>query len=65
VLNITVPQEAMDNERFTMISPAEWDHGTPSLRSSYSGYFYSSRLKGASGPGWKLDDSTTESAWLA
>jgi outer membrane usher protein len=49
VLNITVPQEAMDNERFTMISPAEWDHGTPSLRSSYSGYFYSSRLKGASG----------------
>lgn len=65
VLNITVPQEAMDNERFTMISPAEWDHGTPSLRSSYSGYFYSSRLKGASGPGWKVDDSTTESAWLS
>jgi outer membrane usher protein len=65
VLNITVPQEAMDNERFTMISPDEWDHGTPSLRSSYSGYFYSSRLKGASGQGWTLNDTTTESAWLS
>ncbi|NYY80095.1 hypothetical protein DMH27_00875 [Raoultella planticola] len=35
------------------------------MRSSYSGYFYSSRLKGASGPGWKVDDSTTESARLS
>ncbi|QIU88424.1 fimbria/pilus outer membrane usher protein [Yokenella regensburgei] len=65
VLNIIVPQEALNNQRFTMISPTEWDHGVPSLRTSYSGYFYSSRVKGSSGPGWRTDDVTSESAWLS
>ncbi|MFA9596894.1 fimbria/pilus outer membrane usher protein [Citrobacter telavivensis] len=44
-LYITVPQEAVDKKRFTMISPLEWDHGVPSLRTSYNGYYYSSRIK--------------------
>ncbi|TCW17675.1 outer membrane usher protein [Raoultella sp. BIGb0138] len=64
-LNITVPQEAVDKQRFTMISPAEWDHGVPSLRTSYSGYFYSSRLKGASGAGGRTEDLSSSSAWLS
>lgn len=44
-LYITVPQEAVDKQHFTMISPDEWDHGVPSLRTSYNGYYYSSRIK--------------------
>ncbi len=53
----------MDNERFTMIPPAEWDHGTPVCASSHSGFTVTA--EGASGPGWKVDDSTTESARLS
>lgn len=64
VLNITVPQEAVDRQRFTMISPEEWDHGVPSLRSSYSGYFYTSQTKSNSGDGLSTDDSTSRSAYL-
>lgn len=64
VLNITVPQESVDRKRFTMISPDEWDHGVPSLRTSYDGYFYSSRTKGFSGDGWSTDGTTARSAWL-
>jgi outer membrane usher protein len=46
VLRLTVPQEAINSERFQMISPLEWDNGTPSLRASYSGYVYKTKLKG-------------------
>ena len=51
VLQITVPQEAVDRQRFAMISPLEWDEGVPSLRTAYRGYYYSSNLKGHSGNG--------------
>lgn len=64
VLSITVPQEAVDRQRFTMISPDEWDHGIPSLRTSYNGYFYTTKTKGRSGDGWRTDDSTSRSAYL-
>lgn len=63
VLNITVPQEAVDRQRYTMISPDEWDNGVPSLRTSYNGYFYSTKTAGASGEGWRTDDTTSRSAW--
>uniref|UniRef100_UPI003D1F7EC5 FimD/PapC N-terminal domain-containing protein n=1 Tax=Aeromonas veronii TaxID=654 RepID=UPI003D1F7EC5 len=42
VLRLTLPQEAVNSERFQMISPSEWDDGTPSLRATYSGYVYQS-----------------------
>lgn len=64
VLNITVPQEALDSRHFTMISPTEWDHGVSSLRTSYNGYFYSSRVKGRSGTDWRTEDVTSENTWL-
>ncbi|WP_058910916.1 fimbria/pilus outer membrane usher protein [Entomohabitans teleogrylli] len=63
-LNITVPQEAVDRQRFTMISPLEWDHGVTSLRTAYRGYFYHSRIKGSSGNGWDADDMTSRSAYI-
>lgn len=64
VISITVPQEAVDRQRFTMISPAEWDHGVPSLRTSYNGYFYSTKTKGYSGDGWSKDDTISRSTYL-
>ncbi|MFH2256074.1 fimbria/pilus outer membrane usher protein [Enterobacter sp. KE9933] len=64
VVSVTVPQEAVDRKRYTMISPNEWDHGVPSLRTSYNGYFYSSKMKGQSGNGWRTSDSTSESAYV-
>ncbi|HHQ4663631.1 TPA: fimbria/pilus outer membrane usher protein [Aeromonas veronii] len=47
VLRLTVPQEAVNSERFQMISPLEWDNGTPSLRANYSGYVYKVKQKGS------------------
>ncbi|MFM5170619.1 fimbria/pilus outer membrane usher protein [Aeromonas veronii] len=46
VLRLTLPQEAVNSERFKMISPSEWDDGTPSLRATYSGYVYQSKQRG-------------------
>lgn len=46
ILRFTIPQEAISSERFQMISPQEWDEGTPSLRASYSGYVYHSEFDG-------------------
>lgn len=51
-LRLTLPQEAVNSERFLMISPKEWDDGTPSLRTAYNGYVYSSRQDSG-------DDKTT------
>ncbi|AST80051.1 TPA: fimbria/pilus outer membrane usher protein [Citrobacter farmeri] len=65
VLQITVPQEAVDRQRFAMISPLEWDEGVPSLRTAYRGYYYSSSLKGHSGNGGKTNDSTFRSAYIS
>lgn len=64
VLNLTVPQEAIDKQRFIMIAPAEWDHGVPSLRTSYNGYFYTTKTKGYSGENGDSDDTTSRSAYL-
>lgn len=44
-LRLTLPQEAVETLRFQMISPKEWDDGTPSLRTAYNGYFYHTRQK--------------------
>ena len=44
-LLLTLPQEAVNNLRFQIISPKVWDNGTSTLRTSYSGYFYHSRQK--------------------
>lgn len=57
-LYLTVPQEAVDKQSFTMISPLEWDHGTPSIRTSYNGYYYSSRIKNNSKSGKDTVDNT-------
>lgn len=61
VLTLTVPQEAVDSRRFTMISPTEWDHGVTSLRTSYNGYFYSSEIKSQ---GSSSKDETSRSAYI-
>lgn len=60
-LRLTLPQEAVNSQRFQMIAPAEWDDGTPALRTAYNGYVYSSRQKGQSG----ADDSTHNSAYVS
>lgn len=68
ILSITVPQEAIDSQRFTMISPKEWDNGTPSLRTSYNGYFYRSKLKGMSSGSYSEsddDDNTSQSSYVS
>lgn len=67
ILSITVPQEAIDSQRFTMISPKEWDNGTPSLRTSYNGYFYHSKLKNMSTESnSEIDnDSTSQSSYIS
>lgn len=67
ILSITVPQEAIDSQRFTMISPKEWDNGTPSLRTSYNGYFYHSRLKNIStgGNGENENDNSNQSSYVS
>ena len=65
LLKLTVPQEAIDRQRFSMIDPREWDHGVPSLRTSYNGYVYSSRLKGRSGDGWRTDATTMRSSYAS
>ncbi|WP_172731520.1 fimbria/pilus outer membrane usher protein [Pluralibacter gergoviae] len=44
-LRITVPQEAVNYQRFQVIAPNEWNDGTPSLRTSYSSYFYHTQHK--------------------
>lgn len=44
-LRLTLPQEAINRSRFQMISPTEWDDGTPALRTAYNGYFYNTRQK--------------------
>jgi len=64
VLHITVPQEALETQHFTMIPEKEWDHGITSLRTSYSGYFYSSKTKGYKSNGWKTDDTTQNSTYV-
>lgn len=61
VLRITVPQEAVDTLRFTMISPQEWDHGVPALRAAYNGYYYTSQFRGHGGAG----DSDSRSAYIS
>ncbi|WP_347253500.1 fimbria/pilus outer membrane usher protein [Leminorella grimontii] len=61
-LRLTLPQEAVNSERFQMISPKEWDDGTPSLRTAYNGYVYSSRQKN-SGP--DNDKTTTDSSYVS
>ncbi|HCW7014806.1 TPA: fimbrial biogenesis outer membrane usher protein [Citrobacter farmeri] len=65
-LFITVPQEAVDKQNFTMIPPEEWDHGVTSLRTSYNGYYYSSRIKTDqhSGGGNDSDSDTSRSAYV-
>ncbi|MFG5886697.1 fimbria/pilus outer membrane usher protein [Escherichia coli] len=65
-LFITVPQEAVDKQNFTMIPPEEWDHGVTSLRTSYNGYYYSSRIKTDqhSGGGNDSDNDTSRSAYV-
>lgn len=65
ILSITVPQEAIDSQRFTMISPKEWDNGTPSLRTSYSGYFYRSKLKGMETGDDREEDSSSQSSYVS
>lgn len=65
VLLITVPQEAVDSQRFTMISPKEWDDGVPSLRTSYSSYFYYSKIKATSGDGYTTDDQDSKSSYIS
>ncbi len=45
ILKIQIPQIAVDTQRFTMISPKEWDDGVANLRTSYSGYYYQTQLK--------------------
>lgn len=64
VLSITVPQEAVDRLRFTMISPDEWNHGVPSLRTSYNGYYYTTETKGHTSDNSHTDDTTSRSAYL-
>lgn len=64
MLKITVPQEAVDSQHFTMIPSQEWDHGVPSLRTSYSGYFYNSRTKGYSGSDGSSADQTSRSTYV-
>lgn len=57
-LRLTVPQEAVNSKRFQMISPQEWDDGTPSLRTAYNSYFYHSRQKeGNHGSGREINNS--------
>lgn len=63
-LMITVPQEAIDSQRYSMISPQEWDSGVPSLRTSYNGYYYSSHQKSRSVDGWHVPSTTSDSTWL-
>lgn len=50
-LRLTLSQEAVNSQRFQMISPKEWDDGTPTLRTAYNGYFYHSRQKNSDGDG--------------
>ncbi|MBK5145591.1 fimbrial biogenesis outer membrane usher protein [Budviciaceae bacterium BWR-B9] len=50
-LRLTLPQEAVNSQRFQMISPKEWDDGTPTLRTAYNGYFYHSRQKNSGSDG--------------
>lgn len=64
ILAIRVPQEAIDSERYSMISPEEWDHGTPSLRTSYNGYYYSSKMDGVSNNGVTTKEQTSRSAYI-
>ncbi|WP_159566156.1 fimbria/pilus outer membrane usher protein [Budvicia diplopodorum] len=61
-LRLTVPQEAVNSLRFQMISPTEWDDGTPAIRTGYSGYFYNSSQKG-SGEGSK--DTTSNNSYIS
>lgn len=63
-LKLIVPQEAVDRQRFTMISPLEWDHGVASLRTGYRGYFYESHIKGRSGDKKYDSDSVHRSAYV-
>lgn len=62
-LRLTLPQEAVNSERFQMISPKEWDDGTPSLRTAYNGYVYSARQKN----GGRSDNNktTTDSSYIS
>lgn len=67
ILSITVPQEAIDSQRFTMISPKEWDNGTPSLRTSYNGYLYHSKIKNMNtgSNSENQGDSTSQSSYVS
>ncbi|VUS96446.1 fimbria/pilus outer membrane usher protein [Klebsiella spallanzanii] len=60
-LSLQVPQEAVKRKDSTMLSPKEWDDGTTNLRTSYSGYFYQSKLKDDS----ENSDKTSRSAWIS
>lgn len=44
-LRLTLPQEAVNSDRFQMVPPSMWDDGTPALRTAYNGYFYNVRQK--------------------
>lgn len=50
-IRLTLPQEAVNSTRFQMISPKEWDNGTPHLRTSYNGFFYHTRQKNSGSEG--------------
>ena len=56
-LRLTLPQEAVNSERFQMIPPSMWDDGTPALRTSYNGYFYNVRQKNLGGDGTNVNNS--------
>lgn len=57
-LRLTLPQEAVNSLRFQMISPSEWDEGTPTLRTSYNSYFYHARQKNRGSDGGRaINDS--------
>ncbi|SQI44036.1 Outer membrane usher protein fimD precursor [Leminorella richardii] len=64
-LRLTVPQEAVNSLRFQMISPKEWDDGTPTLRTSYSGYFYHSRQKNSGNNGNSGGRDVNNSAFVS
>lgn len=62
-LLLTLPQEAVRSERFQMISPTEWDNGTPSLRTAWNGYFWHSRQK--NNGGYNSNNDTSNSGFIS
>lgn len=62
-LRLTLPQEAVNSTRFQMISPTEWDDGTPAIRTAYNGYFYNSRQKNSGSE--SRDSSTSNNSFVS